>query len=151
MGLLVGAIYAFNQVIGQLVLQLLFKSNVNSIWINYVNYLVLPFVSFLLAPCLVFVIIYGWGRSRITAHFRENYSTLILLLFFGSMVGFIFAYFPLILYAGDTINVPNLPSLVVGIFQFAQSIVSLSVSLVLTGFAALAIGLFQKRKEEPLE
>ena len=145
-GLLVGAIYAFDEVISLFVLPLLYNSNVSQIWISYVNYLVLPFVSFILAPCLLFVIIYIWAKQRLTTNFRENYSTLILFLFFGSMTGFIFTYFPLVFVAGDTFNIPNLPSLVVGVFQYVQSIISMSVSVVLTGFAALTISYFKSER-----
>jgi hypothetical protein len=64
-------------------------------------------------------------------------------LFFGTVIGFTFSYFPLVTLAGDTFNVPNFPSLIVAILQYTQSIVSLSVSVAITGIAALTIAYFR--------
>jgi hypothetical protein len=143
-GLLVGALSALDEVFNQFVLQLFHDLNVSSVWITYANFLLLPFLSFLLTPCSIFGIIYIWGRrSTTTKDFRENFPTLVLFMFFGTITGFTFSYFPLVILAGDTFIIPNLPSFIVGVLQYLQSIVSLTVSVVLTGIAALTIAYFR--------
>jgi hypothetical protein len=57
--------------------------------VSYVPVLfdLLDFATFLISPCLFFAILYLYGK-RTVHHFSENYLRVILLLFFGSALGF---------------------------------------------------------------
>ena len=106
------------------------------------------FISFLVNPCLIFVIYYSWGTRRIVPYFRENYRRITILLFLGAASGYGITYFGWIFAHGALaiFATYSLGSLLQTALAFAEEFIVGGINLTLIGFAAIGLAYFRNYK-----
>ncbi len=91
-------------------------------------------LTFLISPCLFFVVLYLYGRGRAPS-FRENYLGAIVTLFLGSALGYAIYTFTLLPLFGGEVGALNY----LFWLEFAFGLVSGGLQSVLAGVAALGV------------